>query len=48
MTSLTPVLTIGSQLTETLRRHLPMNKADALARAEELLGWWVSRSPANG
>ncbi|MFM1725433.1 ABC transporter ATP-binding protein [Rhodococcus sp. PAM 2766] len=39
MTSLTPVLTIGHQLTETLRRHLPMSKVQALARAEELLGW---------
>ncbi|WP_408015815.1 ABC transporter ATP-binding protein [Rhodococcus chondri] len=37
MTSLTPVLTIGAQLTETLRRHLPVSKSDALARAEELL-----------
>jgi peptide/nickel transport system ATP-binding protein len=37
MTSLTPVLTIGAQLTETLRRHLPLNRSDALARAEELL-----------
>lgn len=39
MTSLTPVLTIGSQLTETLRRHLPMSRADARSRAEELLEW---------
>lgn len=39
MTSLTPVLTIGRQLTETLRRHTDLNKKEALARAEELLGW---------
>jgi len=39
MTSLTPVLTIGAQLTETLRRHLPISKSDALLRAEELLEW---------
>ncbi|WP_081188249.1 ABC transporter ATP-binding protein [Prescottella equi] len=39
MTSLTPVLTIGHQLTETLRRHLPLTRAQASARAEELLGW---------
>ncbi len=39
MTSLTPVLTIGHQLTETLRRHMTLSKADALIRAEELLTW---------
>jgi peptide/nickel transport system ATP-binding protein len=39
MTSLTPVLTIGAQLTETLRRHLPMSRSEALDRAEELLEW---------
>ncbi|MEV0043958.1 ABC transporter ATP-binding protein [Nocardia rhamnosiphila] len=37
MTSLTPVLTIGAQLTETLRRHLPLSRADAARRAAELL-----------
>lgn len=39
MTSLTPVLTIGHQLTETLRRHMNLSKAEALTRAEELLIW---------
>ncbi|MBQ7803109.1 ABC transporter ATP-binding protein [Rhodococcus sp. (in: high G+C Gram-positive bacteria)] len=39
MTSLTPVLTIGAQLSETLRRHLRMTKAEAAERAEELLDW---------
>nr|WP_148228525.1 ABC transporter ATP-binding protein [Rhodococcus jostii] len=39
MTSLTPVLTIGAQLTETLRQHLKLSKAEALTRAEELLTW---------
>ncbi|MBT2275229.1 ABC transporter ATP-binding protein [Rhodococcus qingshengii] len=39
MTSLTPVLTIGAQLTETLRQHLGLGKAEALNRAEELLRW---------
>ncbi|WP_280459378.1 ATP-binding cassette domain-containing protein, partial [Nocardia carnea] len=28
MTALTPVLTIGAQLTETLRRHLPLTRAE--------------------
>ena len=39
MTSLTPVLTIGKQLTETLRHHLGLDRAAALVRAEELLRW---------
>jgi oligopeptide/dipeptide ABC transporter ATP-binding protein len=37
MTSLNPTLTIGTQLTETLRRHLGMNRKDARKRAVELL-----------
>jgi oligopeptide/dipeptide ABC transporter ATP-binding protein len=37
MTSLNPTLTIGTQLTETLMRHLGMSKADARRRAVELL-----------
>jgi len=37
MTSLNPTLTIGTQLTETLRRHLGMNKDQARKRAIELL-----------
>jgi peptide/nickel transport system ATP-binding protein len=39
MTSLTPVLTIGKQLTETLRHHLKLDRSAALERAEELLRW---------
>lgn len=35
--SLTPVLTIGDQLTETLMRHMHMGKAKARKRAVELL-----------
>lgn len=35
--SLNPVFTIGSQLTETLRRHRGMSSADARRRAVELL-----------
>jgi oligopeptide/dipeptide ABC transporter ATP-binding protein len=35
--SLNPVLTIGRQLTETLRRHLGLSGADARKRAVELL-----------
>lgn len=37
MTSLNPVLTIGRQLTESLRLHLGMNKVEANDRAGELL-----------
>ncbi len=37
MRSLNPVLTIGRQLTETLRRHLRMSHGDARRRAIELL-----------
>ena len=37
MTSLNPVFTIGFQLTEPLRLHMKLNKADAQARAVELL-----------
>jgi peptide/nickel transport system ATP-binding protein len=37
MTSLNPTLTIGLQITETLRRHLGLSKADARRRAVELL-----------
>ncbi|MFT5639611.1 MAG: oligopeptide/dipeptide ABC transporter ATP-binding protein [Paracoccaceae bacterium] len=37
MTSLNPVFTVGFQLMEPLRTHMGMNKAQALARAAELL-----------
>jgi ABC-type dipeptide/oligopeptide/nickel transport system ATPase component len=37
MTSLNPTLTIGTQLTEVLRRHLTMSKDQARKRAVELL-----------
>jgi peptide/nickel transport system ATP-binding protein len=37
MTSLNPVLTVGSQITETLREHLGIGHPAALARATELL-----------
>jgi oligopeptide/dipeptide ABC transporter ATP-binding protein len=37
MTSLNPTLTIGTQITEVLRRHLGMNKSQARKRATELL-----------
>jgi oligopeptide/dipeptide ABC transporter ATP-binding protein len=37
MTSLNPTLTIGTQITETLRRHLGMNRQQARKRAAELL-----------
>ncbi len=35
--SLNPLLTIGEQLTETIRTHLPMNDAQARERALELM-----------
>jgi oligopeptide/dipeptide ABC transporter ATP-binding protein len=38
MTSLNPVLTIGLQLTETLRQHLPVSQEAAELRTIELLG----------
>jgi len=37
MTSLNPTLTIGTQITETLRRHLDMSHSEANKRAIELL-----------
>src|SRR5918998_6549442 len=37
MTSLNPTLTIGTQITEVLRRHLDMNRQQARKRAAELL-----------
>lgn len=37
MTSLNPVLTVGRQLTEALRRHTEMGKKESKQRAEELL-----------
>ncbi len=37
MTSLNPTLTIGTQITETLRRHLAMTREEARTRAIELL-----------
>jgi oligopeptide/dipeptide ABC transporter ATP-binding protein len=38
MTALNPVLKIGRQLTEHVRRHLGMSKSEAMAHAEHLLG----------
>ncbi len=38
MTSLNPVLTIGLQVTETMEHHLGLSRAQARARAVELLG----------
>jgi oligopeptide/dipeptide ABC transporter ATP-binding protein len=37
MTSLNPTLTIGTQITETLQRHLPLSRKGARDRAIELL-----------
>ena len=38
MTSLNPVFTIGTQITEVLHHHMGMNKSQAQKRAMELLG----------
>jgi peptide/nickel transport system ATP-binding protein len=38
LTSLNPLYTIGHQIVETIQQHLPMNAAQARARAIELLG----------
>src|SRR5258706_6493725 len=38
LTSLNPLYTIGAQIVETIQTHLPMNAAQARARAIELLG----------
>lgn len=37
MTSLNPVVPIGTQVTEVLRRHFDMSKSDAMTRAGDLL-----------
>jgi oligopeptide/dipeptide ABC transporter ATP-binding protein len=37
LTALNPVLTIGRQITEVIRRHFPVSKSEALQRAEQLL-----------
>jgi len=38
MTSLNPVLTVGAQITEVIRRHEPVSHAAARRQAEDLLG----------
>ncbi|MRT43388.1 ATP-binding cassette domain-containing protein [Enterobacteriaceae bacterium RIT702] len=46
LTSLNPVLTIGQQLTETIRTHLPLSAAEASERAINLLTEVGMSSPA--
>jgi peptide/nickel transport system ATP-binding protein len=46
MTSLNPVFTIGMQITEVLRRHMGMNRKQAVARAVELLDLVGIANPA--
>ena len=46
MTALTPVFTIGAQIVEQLRTHLPLSRAAAKARAIELLAAVGLASPA--
>lgn len=38
LTSLNPVFTVGNQITESIRTHMHLSKADAVRRAESLLG----------
>jgi len=47
LTSLNPLYTIGRQLTETIRRHLPLNQAQARQRVIDLLGEVGIPSPAD-
>ncbi|KAA3498974.1 MULTISPECIES: ABC transporter ATP-binding protein [Rhizobium/Agrobacterium group] len=37
LTSLNPLFTVGAQLVETIRQHLPLNKKEARGRAVQLL-----------
>ena len=37
MTALNPVMTVGDQIAETLRIHEGLNKADSVAKAQEML-----------
>ena len=37
LTSLNPLFTVGAQLTETIRQHLPLGRVEAQARAVQLL-----------
>src|SRR5690606_7071816 len=46
MTALNPVRTIGSQLVEGMRQHLPISRAQASARATELITRVGISSPA--
>ena len=47
LTSLNPLYTIGQQLIETIRRHLPLNQAQARQRAIDLLAEAGIPSPAD-
>lgn len=38
LTSLNPVFTVGNQITESIRTHMHISRADAVKRAESLLG----------
>jgi len=47
LTSLNPLYTIGQQLIETIRRHLPLSQAQARQRAIDLLGEAGIPAPAD-
>ncbi|MBO5899072.1 MAG: ABC transporter ATP-binding protein [Clostridia bacterium] len=46
LSALNPVFTVGNQLTETMRAHLDVSRAEARARATELLGRMGLADPA--
>lgn len=48
MTSLNPVLTVGRQITETLRTHTPMTPEQCRDRAAQLLELVESQTQLNG
>ena len=47
MSSLNPVLTVGEQIAETIRAHLPVSRKEARGRAESLLAEVGIPDPAN-
>ena len=47
LTSLDPLMTVGDQLTETIRTHLPLSRTEAKARALSLLAEVGIADPAN-
>jgi ABC-type dipeptide/oligopeptide/nickel transport system ATPase component len=48
MTALNPVLSIGTQIVETIVQHEGDSRGAARDRATELCGWWASPRPSGG